>query len=404
MTVRRRLGRHPGLSRSLFLTWVFLTCAFVGSCAPGNGAAAGERAGASPAGAEASRRASRLPVGKIRLPAGFKIDVFSDEVPNARSLALSPGGVLYVGTRTEGKVYAVVDRDHDFRADRVYTLARGLTMPNGVALRDGALYVAEVSRVIRFDGIEGRLEDPPQPVVVRADFPRDRHHGWKFIRFGPDGLLYVPVGAPCNICESEDPIYASLTRMRPDGSGREIFAAGIRNTVGFDWQPGSGVLWLTDNGRDWLGDDRPPDELNRAPQKGLHFGYPYCHGRSIADPELGRKRPCSAVTPPAAELGPHVAALGMRFYRGAMFPAAYRGRIFIAEHGSWNRSAPIGYRVTVVTVEGDRAVSYEPFAEGWLEGDEAWGRPVDVEELPDGSLLVSDDEAGAIYRISYAAG
>jgi glucose/arabinose dehydrogenase len=398
---------HRSSLRRLFLTCAFLcACLLPPGCAPSNGAAQGTQGATSEQPAQGPPAApeppaSRLPLHTIRLPQGFRIDVFTDQVPNARSLALSPGGVLYIGTRSEGKVYAVVDRDGDHRGERVYTLARGLTMPNGVAWRDGALYVAEVSRLLRFDGIDGRLENPPEPVVVRDDFPRDRHHGWKFIRFGPDGMLYVPVGAPCNICDEDNPIYASITRLSADGRQREIFARGVRNTVGFDWHPETGVLWFTDNGRDRMGDDVPPDELNHAPEKGLHFGFPYCHGRVVSDPEFGRKRPCAETVPPAAELAPHVAAIGMRFYRGRMFPSDYRGRIFIAEHGSWNRSEPIGYRVTMVRLDGDRAVSYEPFAEGWLQGAAAWGRPADVEELPDGSLLVSDDESGAIYRISY---
>ncbi|MCS7082602.1 MAG: sorbosone dehydrogenase family protein [Bacteroidetes bacterium] len=345
--------------------------------------------------------ASRLPLERIKLPSGFVISVFADNLPNARSMVLSPRGILFVGTRTAGRVYAVVDENRDGRADRVYTIAQGLNMPNGVAFRDGSLYVAEVNRILRFDNIENRLENPPQPVVVTDKLPSDRHHGWKFIAFGPDGKLYVPVGAPCNICEREDP-YATILRMDPDGSNVEVFARGVRNTVGFDWHPVTRELWFTDNGRDWMGDDLPPDELNRAPGPGLHFGYPYCHGRNISDPEYGRRRPCSAFVPPVQELGPHVAALGMRFYTGSLFPAEYRNQIFIAEHGSWNRSTPIGYRLTLVRLEGNRAVSYEVFAEGWLGPDgSVWGRPVDVLVMPDGSLLVSDDHAGAIYRITY---
>jgi glucose/arabinose dehydrogenase len=263
--------------------------------------------------------------------------------------------------------------------------------------------VAEISRILRFDGIDDRLTDPPQPKVVTDAYPGDAHHGWKFIRFGPDVQLYVPVGAPCNVCDPENPIYSTITRLSPQGGKPEIFASGIRNTVGFDWHPRTRELWLTENGRDWMGDDRPPDELNRAPRPGLHFGFPYCHGKGIADPEFGKKRACSELVPPVIELAPHVAAIGMRFYDGKMFPAPYRGQIFIAEHGSWNRSQPLGYRVMLVRLEGNRAVSYETFAEGWLRGGDAWGRPVDVEVLPDGSLLVSDDAAGAIYRITYAA-
>ncbi|MBI4397014.1 MAG: sorbosone dehydrogenase family protein [Elusimicrobia bacterium] len=339
----------------------------------------------------------------IRLPPGFRIERYAEDVPGARSMALSPRGILFVGTRDEGNVYALLDTDGDQKADRVNILARGLNRPNGVAFRGGDLYVAEVHRVIRYDGIEDRLADPPDPVVVNDDFPSDPAHGWKFIRFGPDGKLYVPVGAPCNVCEPDNPLHASLTRMNADGTGLEVYAKGIRNTVGFDWHPVSKDLWFTDNGRDRLGDDRPPDELNRAPEKGMHFGFPYCHGKDVADPRFGRSHACRDSTAPAAELGPHVAALGMRFYTGRMFPDEYRDRIFIAEHGSWNRSAPIGYRVTAVRVNPDQSASdYRVFAEGWLNADgKAWGRPVDVLVMPDGALLVSDDRAGAVYRIDY---
>jgi glucose/arabinose dehydrogenase len=317
-------------------------------------------------------------------------------------MALSPGGTLFVGTRKAGNVYAVRDADKDNRADTVLTVASGMNMPNGVAVRNGALYVAEVNRVLRYDDIEDRLDDPPTPVVVNDGFPDDTHHGWKFIRFGPDGMLYVPVGAPCNVCEREDERYASIMRMNPDGTGLEVFARGVRNTVGFDWHPRTKTLWFTDNGRDWLGNDLPPDELNRAPRTGLHFGFPYCHGGDISDPKYGDERTCEEFVSPVQKLGPHVAALGMRFYTGAMFPSEYRNQIFIAEHGSWNRTVPIGYRLSLVRLEDDRAVSYEIFAEGWLRGRTAWGRPVDVLVMPDGALLVSDDRAGAIYRISFA--
>jgi glucose/arabinose dehydrogenase len=355
----------------------------------------------SPAGSQGRQGAgdSRLPLNEIRLPPGFAIEVYAHNVPNARQMALSPNGVLYVGSRGEGKVYAVKDR-------KVHIIARGLNMPSGLAFRDGSLYVAAVSKVLRYDGIDGKLQKPPKPVVVSDDFPTERHHGWKFIAFGPDGLLYVPVGAPCNICneEKKNPIFASIARMKPDGSGREIFAHGIRNTVGFDWHPETKELWFTENGRDMMGNDRPPDELNHAPKKGLHFGFPHCHGKDIPDPEFG-SRPCSQLTPPARELDPHVAAIGMRFYTGSMFPPGYRNRIVFAEHGSWNRDEPIGYRVMMVRLEGNKAVSYEPLAEGWLrKNGKAWGRPADVLVMPDGALLVSDDEAGVIYRITYRKG
>jgi glucose/arabinose dehydrogenase len=378
------------------------------------------RAAAPPAAAGAATTPARLPLRSLHLPPGFSIGVFSSAVPGARSMTLSPRGILYVGTRDEGKVYALVGGPGLAAAGgapRVLTVASGLDLPNGVAWRDGSLYVAEVSRLLRFDGIDerlagsGDLAGAPPPRVLDDSYPKEHHHGWKFIRFGPDGLLYVPVGAPCNICLPDKPIYASITRLRPDGGGREVFAHGVRNTVGFDWQPETHELWFTDNGRDYLGDDHPPDELNRAPRAGMHFGYPFCHGGNVSDPELGKGHPCTDFTPPELELPAHVASLGMRFYTGAMFPREYRGRIFIAEHGSWNRSVPIGYRVVSVPLRGGHAVAEEPFAYGWLPESGsgllgrrvAWGRPVDVQELPDGSLLVSDDMAGAIYRITYAA-
>lgn len=338
----------------------------------------------------------------LKLPAGFRIHLYAENLPGARSLALSPAGILFVGTRNEGKVYAVEDRDGDHRADRTHILADGLRMPNGVAFRDGDLYVAEVSRVLRFPGIESSLATPPQPEVVSDSYPDDGHHGWKFIAFGPDGKLYVPVGAPCNVCDPDNPVYASITRLDVRTGTREIYAKGVRNTVGFDWHPGTGELWFTDNGRDWLGENRPPDELNRAPAAGLHFGFPYCHGAGIQDPEFGAGRDCSTMVPPVLELGPHVAALGMRFYQGDQFPERYRGGIFIAEHGSWNRKVPIGYRVMFVPVRDNRPMAYEVFAEGWLSGGRVSGRPVDVLVMPDGSLLVSDDKGGRIYRIAYA--
>ncbi len=339
---------------------------------------------------------------RIKLAPGFSIDVYATGVKNARAMALSPAGVLFVGSRSAGSVFAIVDTNKDQRADKVYTIATGLNMPSGVAFRDGALYVAEVNRVWRYDGIESRLESPPKPVLVSEAFPSDRHHGWKFIRFGPDGLLYVPVGAPCNICERDDKRYGSIMRMTPDGSGLETFVSGVRNSVGFDWHPQTKELWFTDNGRDMLGDDLPPDELNRALRQGLHFGFPYCHGGDVSDPDFGSKRPCSEFEPPARRLGPHVAAIGMRFYTGQMFPPGYRNQILIAEHGSWNRRNKIGYRVMLVRLDAvGKAVSYEPFAEGWLQGEKAWGRPADVQVMPDGALVVSDDEAGVIYRISY---
>lgn len=348
---------------------------------------------------------SNLPLERIQLPEGFHIALWAQDVTNARSMDLSPSGTLFVGTRDAGKVYALRDEDGDNKADKLYVLAEDLFMPNGVAFRDGDLYVAEVNRILRFDNIESRLDNPPQPAVVFDRYPDKTHHGWKYIAFGPDGKLYVPVGAPCNVCLSKDEIFATITRINADGSGLEIVHRGIRNSVGMTWHPDNGELWFTDNGRDWMGDDLPACELNHAPRDGLHFGFPFCHQGDLPDPRFGKERSCDEFVPPARKLGPHVAPLGLEFYTGQMFPAAYRKQLFIAEHGSWNRSKKIGYRVMLVRLdEQHRAVSYEPFATGWLDEatDEAWGRPVDIELLPDGSMLVSDDYAGAIYRIWYA--
>ncbi|HWA13765.1 MAG TPA: PQQ-dependent sugar dehydrogenase [Burkholderiales bacterium] len=343
------------------------------------------------------------PIDRLRLPEGFRISVYANGVDNARSMALGDKGTVFVGTRSEGDVYALVDADRDGKADEVITIARGLNSPNGVAFRNGALYVAEINRILRYDDIESNLKRPPRPVVVSDRFPRDGHHGWKFIAFGPDGMLYVPVGAPCNVCEANPDVYAAIHRMRPDGSGLETFARGVRNTVGFDWHPVTGELWFNEHGRDMMGDDMPSCELNNAPRAGMHFGFPYCHQGDTADPEYGRKRPCGDFTPPALKQGGHVAPDGLRFYTGKMFPAEYRNRIFIAQHGSWNRSSKSGYRVIMVTLKADNRTveKSEPFVEGWLEGERAWGRPVDLLQLADGSLLISDDAADAVYRVTY---
>jgi glucose/arabinose dehydrogenase len=343
-------------------------------------------------------------LGDITLPSGFRIAVYADNVPNARQMALGPPGIVFVGSRSEGKVYAVVDRDGDGRADQVYVLAEKLDNPSGVAFKDGDLYVGAISRILRLRNVTRDLTRPPKPEVVTSAFPSDAHHGWKFILFGPDGRLYVPVGAPCNVCLPPGPLHATITRIDLAGGRPEVVARGVRNSVGFDFAPDTGELWFTDNGRDWLGDNQPPDELNHLTKVGEHFGFPFCHGAAIRDPDFNAGRSCSEFTAPARELGPHVAALGMRFYTGRMFPDKYRNGIFIAEHGSWNRSTPIGYRVTFVKVEGGRAVSYETFAEGWLKGGTASGRPADVLVMPDGALLISDDKAGRIYRVSYASG
>ena len=344
---------------------------------------------------QAPAAADSLPLARLKLPPGFEIELFA-RVPNARQMALG-NNTLFVGSMRAGKVYAIPLRG----ARKPVVIADGLDMPVGVAFRDGDLYVSAVSRILRLAGIEARLDKPPRPEVVSSAYPGDPHHGWKFIAFGPDGRLYVPVGAPCNICEPDPDRYANITALDVASGKIEVVARGVRNTVGFDWQPQSGELWFTDNGRDWLGDDAPPDELNRLVRPGQHFGYPYCHGGTIADPEFGRARRCAEFVAPARNLGAHVASLGMRFYTGTQFPERYRNAVFIAEHGSWNRSSKTGYRVSVVRLQDGRAVSYEPFVSGWLQGDSAWGRPADVLAMPDGSLLVSDDHAGAIYRVTY---
>ncbi len=340
---------------------------------------------------------ARVP--ELILPQGFFAEVYVENIPNARSMVMGDKGTLFVASKNEGKVYAVKGVGSDTRT--VVEIARGLNLPNGVAFRDGNLYVAAVSQVMRYPDIEDSLESPPEPVMVANDYPSDRHHGWRYIAFGPDGKLYVPIGAPCNVCDEEG--YAVITRMNPDGSDREIVARGVRNTVGFTWHPESGDLWFTDNGRDWMGDDMPPCELNHVTGPDMHFGFPYCHGNGISDPDFGEGHDCSNYTPPAQALGAHVAPLGVKFYTGSMFPEEYRMQAFIAEHGSWNRSEKSGYRVSMVRMQNGKPVGYQSFIEGWLKDDAVSGRPVDLLVLEDGSMLVSDDQAGRIWRISYTA-
>jgi glucose/arabinose dehydrogenase len=349
----------------------------------------------------------------LTVPAGFRVEVFEDSIPNPREMVRGPQGTLFVGSLAAGKVHAVVDANGDNKADRVVLIASGLRQPNGVAMRNGALFVATSGQILRYDDIERRLDSPPTPVVVVDSMPNPRAgHTWKFIAFGPDDMLYVSIGAPCNVCLSP-PMVSAIVRMKPDGSNLESFADGVRNSVGFDWHPTSRELWFTDNGRDMMGDDVPGDELNVAYKPGMHFGFPFCHQGDVADPQFGAQRACAATEPPAQKLGAHVAAIGMTFYTGSMFPASYRNAVFIAEHGSWNRSSPSGYRVTVARTDGRRVTSYEPFLQGFLPPAQsslpggrgaasvASGRPADVLQLPDGSILVSDDAANRILRISY---
>lgn len=346
---------------------------------------------------------SKYQLDKIKLPKGFSISVYA-EVPNARSMAYSPSGVLYVGNRAGDKVYAVTDNNKDGKADNVYVLAKGLNMPNGVAFKNGDLYIATVAEILKLTNIESRLTHPPAPEIVYNKFPKDEHHGWKFIAFGPDEKLYVPVGAPCNICEKKNPVYSSITRMNEDGTAMEVFAHGIRNTVGFTWHPVTKHLWFTDNGRDMMGDDLPADELNTAPNTNMHFGFPYCHQGNTLDPEFGKGKKCEDYSAPVQLLGAHVAALGIRFYTGNMFPSQYVNQAFIAEHGSWNRSSPVGYKVSMVTLDSNgKALSKTDFANGWLQPNgTVIGRPVDIQFLPNGAMLVSDDYSGAIYKIEYS--
>lgn len=341
------------------------------------------------------------PLQSLKVPPGFHVSIYSDQVPNARGMALGAHGTVFVGSFNEGKVYALTGMDRQGRAEHVYVVAKDLEMPVGVAFHDGALYVSAVSRILKYPDIEARLADPPKPVVVTDKLPTKTHHGWKFIAFGPDGKLYVPVGAPCNIC-NPGPDFAKILRMNPDGSDWQTVATGIRNSVGFDWQPGTHAFWFTNNGRDLMGDDIPDDTLNRVDKLGEDFGYPYCHAGNVPDPEFGKGHACSEFAQPALRLGAHVASLGMRFYVGQMFPAAYRGAIFIAEHGSWNRSRKSGYRVMVVHAGKDGKVTgSQPFLTGFLDGQKTLGRPADVQPLRDGSLLVSDDDNGVIYRVTY---
>lgn len=342
-----------------------------------------------------------MPLNLLKYPAGFTVSIYAQPVVDAREMALGSKDIVFVGSRNAGKVYAVIPDKKNSHGTRVLTIASGLNMPNGVAFHQGSLYVAEVGRILRFDNIESNLNNPPKPTVITTKLPKEKAHGWRFISFGPDGRLYIGVGAPCNVCLMDDPHYATIMRMEANGQNLEVYAKGIRNTVGFDWDPIHHNLWFTDNGRDWLGDDLPPDELNVAPRKGMDFGFPYCYGKSTADPVYGKLHSCSEFTPPVYEFPAHVAPLGMSFYTGKLFPSNYWGQIFISEHGSWNRSHKIGYQVITAKIKNNHVTEVKPFISGWLQGEKAWGRPVDTLVMPDGALLISDDYANVIYRVSY---
>lgn len=336
----------------------------------------------------------------LELPPGFSIEVYAEGVENARQLALGDKGTVFAGSRKAGKLWAVTDSDGDQRAEQVRLIDEKLDMPSGLEFLNGSLYVGAVDRTLRYDDIESSLDQPPQPVVINDALPDKTHHGWKYLRFGPDGKLYIPVGVPCNICDDEG--FGDIRRMNADGTGMESYAQGVRNSVGLAFHPENGDLWFTDNGRDMIGDDMPADELNHAPNAGMHFGFPYCHQGDVLDDEFGKGESCEDYTPPVAKLEPHAAALGLTFYTGDMFPAEYRNRLFITQHGSWNRSKKIGYQILVLEVQADgKVMDKKVFASGWLQGEEDWGRPNDVMVMPDGALLVSDDKANVIYRISY---
>lgn len=334
----------------------------------------------------------------ISLPQGFKISIFAN-VPGARSLAKGPDGSIFVGTRdSSGKVYLVNYQSGADNAKDVKVIAENLSSPNGVAFKDGNLYVGEIEKILIFENVLGDIKKKVAPVT----FPSEEHHGYKYLKFSPQGDLIVPVGAPCNICIPDDH-HGKIFSVNLKTGSKKMIAQGVRNTVGFDFHPKTLELWFTDNGRDWLGEDIPPDELNRLGIEGAHFGFPHCHGKNLTDPRFKVKKGCSGFTPPAIELGAHVAPLGMAFYTGKSFPKEYQNQIFIAEHGSWNRKNPQGYRIMLVKLEGNQAVSYSTFAEGWLDKDgKRSGRPVDLLVIEDGSIIISDDFAGLLYRISYS--
>jgi glucose/arabinose dehydrogenase len=345
--------------------------------------------------------ADKLPLEKLKAPKGFKIELYAAGVGNARTLRQGDKGTVFVGSRLLDKVYAIVDRGEKREVKPIYS---GLYRPNGLAFKDGVLYIAELSRISKVEKIEDNLDNPPKPVVIYDDLPKDEGHGWKFLTIGPDNKLYFQVGAPCNIC-MPSPAHAQIRRINLDGSGAEVVARGIRQIVGMDFSPITKQLYFTENSRDWLSEDIPEDKLNRLTQPGKdNFGYPYCHQGNIADQEFGWGHSCDEFTKPIALLGPHTAALGMRFYTGDMFPSEYRNAIFIARHGSWNRTKKLGGDIVVAKLSEDGAVkSIEPFITGFIENNNYVGRPADVEFVKDGSMLISDDFNGAVYRVTYSS-
>jgi glucose/arabinose dehydrogenase len=356
------------------------------------------------AGKNTETPAADIPIKNLKLPRGFKAEIWATGLPGGRAMAISDDGKkVYLGTRGLGRVYEVTDTG---ASRTVRVVVDKLTQP-AVTLNKGSLYVFAIDKVLRYDGIAGNPNAQPVDMTAKFDLPKEQHHNWKYIAFGPDGKLYVPFGGPCNICEPPTKEYAQIRRYNADGSGKEVIATGVRNTQGFDWHPKTGELWFTDHGRDWLGDNTPNDELNKISKPGQEFfGFPYCHAQGIPDPDIKKPDACKGVTRPMALMGPHAAVMGVKFYTGKMFPAEYQNTMFIARKGSWNRSKPNGYDVVNVRVGGDGKASVKPFITGFnldKESYKFWGRPAYLAQMADGSMLLSDEQAGAIYRISYSA-
>ncbi len=343
---------------------------------------------------------AEVKLNQLKLPAGFKVDYFAKNVKNARQLALSDSGIVYVGSRKAGNIYALLDENGDGKSDKRWLVAKGLEMPSGIAWKDGDLYVAEVSRILKFSNIDKNLDKPISEVFL-SGLPKESHHGWKFLRFSPTGELIFPIGAPCNVCEIKTDMHARIFSLNMKTKALTVMAEGVRNSVGFDFHPDTGELWFTDNGRDMMGDDIPSDELNRVTKIGSHYGFPFYHAGNIKDPTFAKNKKEQDYVAPVLKTGAHVANLGLHFYQGTMFPASYKKQLFIAEHGSWNRSKKSGYKIGLVTLKGSEIIKYEPFMTGFMQNEITYGRPVAIVELKDGSLLVSDDYANAIYRISY---